>query len=113
MTTALERLAALQGKDRASIVPSSALVEWERTELFKVHTGREGTGQLAEIVLSQSGRSQQDTATPLLTPVNKILKTKVGSAEEAKAIAGERLAAVTALTANSVPFEFALGSAWR
>ena len=76
MTTALERLAALQGKDRASIVSSSALVEWERTELFKVHTGREGTGQLVEIVLSQSGRSTQDTATPLLTSVNKILKTK-------------------------------------
>ena len=54
MTTALERLAALTGKDRVVIVSSSALVEWERTELFKVHTGREGTEQLAEIVLSHT-----------------------------------------------------------
>ena len=109
MATALERLAALTGKDRFEIVPSSALVEWERTSLFQLHQGREGTGSLVEIVLSQCGGSQEDTATPLVTVVNMILPTKVGSAEEAAATAAARLAAVTALMQNKVPFEFGVG----
>ena len=71
MTTALDRLAALKGKDRGEIVGSSALAEWEKTELFRSHQGRVGTADLTEIVLAKCGQAMADHATPLVAAVNK------------------------------------------
>ena len=72
MSTALDRLAALKGKDRVIIVGSSALAEWEKTELFRVHQGRVGTAELTEIVLAQCGKAKEDHAAPLVAAVNKM-----------------------------------------
>ena len=64
--SALDRLSALKGKDRDTIVRSSALAEWEKTNLFQVHLGREGTALLTEVVLAKCGQSEVDYATPLV-----------------------------------------------
>ena len=58
--SALDRLSALKGKDRDEIVRSSALAEWEKTNLFQVHLGREGAALLTEVVLAKCGQSQVD-----------------------------------------------------
>ena len=59
MTTALERLAALKGKDRVVIVSSSALVEWERTSLFQLHQGRGPASPLGLAKMAGRGDASQ------------------------------------------------------
>ena len=80
--SALDRLSALKGKDRDAIVRSSALAEWEKTNLFQVHLGREGTALLTEVVLAKCGQSEVDYATPLVKKAVMIKSTTVGSKEE-------------------------------
>ena len=111
MANVFDRLQALQGKTRGEIVAGSAHAEWEKTDLFIQHTGREGTGNLVEIVLAQCGTSGTDKATPLLTAALTINASTVGSNEEILAITATRIAAADALSANSVPYEFGAGDA--
>ena len=111
MTTALDRLAALKGKDHGVIVGSSALAEWEKTNLFRVHQGRSGTAELTEIVLAQCGKATQDHAAPLIAAVNAMIEAEVGSKEDNAAMQAVRLSAAIALTANDVPYEFGRGEA--
>ena len=94
--SALDRLSALKGKDRGTIVRSSALVEWEKTNLFQVHQGREGTALLTEVVLAKCGLSTVDYATPLLEAAITIKSTVVGSEDETTAVLATRAAAAIA-----------------
>ena len=93
MANVFDRLQALQGKTRGEIVAGSASAEWEKTDLFIQHTGRDGTGNLVEIVLAQCGKSGTDKATPLLAAALKIKDCAVGSTAEKTAISSARVAA--------------------
>ena len=44
MADVFDRLQALKGKSRGEIVAGSASAEWEKTDLFLKHPGRDGTG---------------------------------------------------------------------
>ena len=109
MADVFDRLQALKGKSRGEIVAGSASTEWEKTDLFLKHPGRDGTGNLVEIILAQCGRSGQDKATPLLAVALTLKASKIGSAEEKAAITATRIAAADALMANAVPYEFGAG----
>ena len=111
MANVYDRLQALQGKTRDEIVAGSASAEWEKTDLFIQHKGRDGTGNLVEIVLAQCGKSGTDKATPLLAAALKIKDCAVGSTAENTAISAARVAAADALMANSIPYEFGAGDA--
>ena len=103
----------MEGKDRVVIVGSSALAEWGKTNLFRVHhqQGRSGTAELTEIVLAQCGKATQDHAAPLVVAVKAMIEAEVGSKEENAAMQAVRLSAAIALTANDVPYEFGRGEA--
>ena len=79
MANVFDRLQALQGKSRVEIVAGSAHAEWEKTGLFVSNTGREGTGNLVEIVLAQCGVSAQDKAAPLLKSAMALKETNVAT----------------------------------
>ena len=84
---------------------------WTFREQATRDAGREGTGNLVEIVLAQCGVSAQDKATPLLQSAMALKATNVDSAEEIAAIAATRRLAAAALTANQVDYEFGAGEA--
>ena len=109
MADVFDRLQALKGKSRGEIVAGSASAEWEKTDLFLKHPGRDGTGNLVEIILAQCGRSGQDKAKPLLAMALTLKASEIGSAEEKAAITATRIAAADALMANAVPYESGAG----